>query len=324
MATSTTASSTKPARSAGEGNDQLEPHTYADDHNDGVEADARAGSSDSYSLDASDPAPSGHDSTPQGKDGLSEALKAERRRSNNLEKELRGVRQQLTRFSEINPEEYSRLQEAERQKQLLEQQVELRERQMEEASAKKVATVAAERDGAQALVLALRKERLLERAFSEAEGRTGGDGRGTFFDVFKGQLGESFRLSAGKDGGDVLEPLDSQGQPMLGDDGRPLRTADFLDQLRIHPVYGFLFQQRGAMGTGAIGAGGLGNATGLGAGAGAAGGFGEALNPQAMSASELYRAGVITWRSGAAGAAPVLAIGRDMEAWCLCSRQMLP
>jgi hypothetical protein len=221
----------------------------------------------------------------QPSSGLGDALKAERRRSNNLEKELRGLRQQLTRFSEINPEEYARLQQAERQKQLLEQQVELRERQMEEASAKKVATVAAERDGAQALVLALRKERLLERAFSEAEGRTGGDGRGTFFDVFKGQLGESFRLSASKDGSDVLEPLDSQGQPLLGDDGRPLSTADFLDQLRIHPVYGFLFQQRGAMGTGT---------PGLAITPAAGSGFGEVLNPQAMSASELYRAGFTT------------------------------
>ena len=228
--------------------------------------------------------PEAEASSGQGSDGLSEALKAERRRSNQLEKELRGLRQQLTRFSEINPEEYARLQEAERQKQLLEQQLELRERQMEEASAKKVAAVAAERDGAQAQVLALRKERLLERAFSEAEGRTGGDGRGTFFDVFKGQLGDSFRLSTSKDGSDVLEPLDGQGQPLLGDDGRPMTTADYLDQLRIHPVYGFLFQQRGAMGT----------AGALPAAAATAAGFGEVLNPQAMSASELYRAGFVT------------------------------
>ncbi len=105
-----------------------------------------------------------------------------------------------------------------------------------------------------------------------------------FFQVFKGQLGESFRLTTHKDGIDVLEPLDNQGQPLLGDDGRPLSTADFLDQLRIHPVYGFLFQQRGAM-TGS---------PGLGAAPAAAGAFGEVLNPQAMSASELYRAGFVT------------------------------
>jgi len=282
MATSTT--DQVASRGAISNTDQLEPHSYGDDPQDGGEADARAGSSETYSAEATDPAPGGHDLAPKGKDGASEALKAERRRTNHLEKELRGLRQQLTRFSEINPEEYSRLQEAERQKQLLEQQVELRERQMEEASAKKVATVAAERDGAQAQVLALRKERLLERAFSEAEGRTGGDGRGTFFDVFKGQLGESFRLSTSKDGTDVLEPLDAQGQPLLGDDGRPMTTAEFLDQLRIHPVYGFLFQQRGAMG----------GANALAAAPATAGGFGEVLNPHAMSASELYRAGFLT------------------------------
>ena len=216
------------------------------------------------------------------KDGLTEALKSERRRSNQLEKDLRSLKQQLNRFSEINPEEYSRLQEAERQKQLLEQQIELRERQMEEASSKKVLAAITERDGAQALVLALRKERLLERAFSEAEGRTGGDSRGTFFDVFKGQLDASFRLCTSKDINtpDSLEPLDGSGQPLLGEDGRPMSVNDFLDQLRIHPVYGFLFQQRGA-----ISSFGPQQSPAL-----AANPFGEVINPQSMTAAELYRA----------------------------------
>ena len=131
MVTSSTTSSTNSstARSGGEGNDLLdlrdtdgsEPDSALDDNSGADPAAAKAPESN----------------TPSGGDGLSEALKAERRRSNHLEKELRGVRQQLTRFSEINPEEYSRLQEAERQKQLLEQQLELRERQMEEAAAKR-------------------------------------------------------------------------------------------------------------------------------------------------------------------------------------------
>ena len=89
----------------------------------------------------------------------SDPLKAERRKTNHLEKEIRTLRQQLNRFSEINPEEYARLQEAERQKQILEERMELRERQMEEASAQKVAAVAAERDEARSQVLQLRKDR---------------------------------------------------------------------------------------------------------------------------------------------------------------------
>jgi hypothetical protein len=275
MATASATPSTSTTRSGGDGNELLDLREAETSEQDSTASENSSGAEAAAAKEPTQGA---------GGDGLSEALKAERRRSNQLEKELRGLRQQLTRFSEINPEEYARLQQAERQKQLLEQQVELRERQMEEASARKVAAVAAERDAAHERVQELRKERLLERAFSEAEGRTGGDGRGTFFQVFKGQLGESFRLTTSKDGIDVLEPLDAQGQPLLGDDGRPLSTADFLDQLRIHPVYGFLFQQRGAM-TGS---------PGLGAAPSANGAFGEVLNPQAMTASELYRAGFVT------------------------------
>jgi hypothetical protein len=275
MASTSDSSKTSTTRSAGDGNELLDLRDTETNEPDTASSDGAAEAGASMPADAAQAS---------GADGLSEALKAERRRSNQLEKELRGLRQQLTRFSEINPEEYARLQEAERQKQLLEQQLELRERQMEEAAAKRVAAVSAERDAAHERVQELRKERLLERAFSEAEGRTGGDGRGTFFQVFRSMLWDCFRLGSGKDGGDVLEPLDSHGQPLLGDDGRPMTTAEYLDQLRIHPVYGFLFQQRGAMGSAAMSPG---SATApL-----QTSGFGEVINPQAMSASELYRAG---------------------------------
>ena len=281
MATASATPNTSTTRNAGDGNDLLDLRDPETSEQDSTQAEHSTGSDAATTANESTQG-SGGDG-PSGA-GLSEALKAERRRSNNLEKELRGLRQQLTRFSEINPEEYARLQEAERQKQHLEQQLELRERQMEEAAAKRVAAVSAERDAAHERVQELRKERLLERAFSEAEGRTGGDGRGTFFQVFRSMLWDCFRLGSSKDGSDALEPLDGQGQPLLGDDGRPMTTADYLDQLRIHPVYGFLFQQRGAMGTGALPAG-------TAAGSLGSGGFGEVINPQAMSASELYRAG---------------------------------
>jgi len=278
MATATTSNSTATTAAAG-GQVTDNNHSATTSHGELGSAEAQATADATAGVSVAEvespTAPAAADES-----RTSDPLRAERRRSNQLEKEIRTLKQQLNRFSEINPEEYARLQEAERQKQVLEQQLELRERQMEEASAQKVAAVAAERDEAKQQILQLRKERLLERAFSEAEGRTGGDARGTFFDIFKGQLGTCFRLSTGGDGKDVLEPLDSQGKPLLGDDGRPMTTTEFLDQMRVHPVYGFLFQQRGPAGMQA--AGGL-TVSGIGSN-------GEPINPQAMSASELYRA----------------------------------
>ena len=200
MATASATPNTSTTRSGGEGNELLDLQGPEASEQDSTQAEHSSGAD--AATTANEPTQG------SGGDGLSEALKAERRRSNNLEKELRGLRQQLTRFSEINPEEYARLQEAERQKQHLEQQLELRERQMEEAAAKRVAAVSAERDSAHERVQELRKERLLERAFSEAEGRTGGDGRGTFFQVFRSMLWDCFRLGSSKDGSDALEPLD--------------------------------------------------------------------------------------------------------------------
>jgi hypothetical protein len=207
MATATSAppsTSTPPATTAGAADDNYASSSSADGGADPQGGDNLPGDPSAAAQPPAAATPPADASTDDGRS--SDPLKAERRKNNHLEKEIRTLRQQLNRFSEINPEEYARLQEAERQKQILEERMELRERQMEEASAQRVAAVAAERDEARSQVLQLRKDRLLERAFSQAEGRTGGDRRGTFFDIFKGQLGGCFRLGTDKDD----TPMDCQ------------------------------------------------------------------------------------------------------------------
>ena len=109
---------------------------------------------------------------------------------------------------------------------------------------RKVRAAAKERDEAQAEVLNLRKERLLERLFLDADGRAGDDNRGSFFEIFHKQVGSKFRLTTGSNGRDVLEPIDSKGNVLLGDQGH-LDAASHVETLRTHPVLGFLFNQRG-------------------------------------------------------------------------------
>ncbi|MFM7675057.1 MAG: hypothetical protein ACKO5F_05635 [Synechococcus sp.] len=144
-----------------------------------------------------------HDDPPTTTTSTADPLRAERRRSNQLEKELRKARAQLSRFSEINPDEYARLQDAERKRE--ERQVADRERPLNEANIRRVRSVEKERDEARSQVQNLRKERLLERLFREAEGRIGGDERGIFFDTFVTLCGGHFQLHRG--GAQVRSPL---------------------------------------------------------------------------------------------------------------------
>ncbi|MFU8886627.1 MAG: hypothetical protein ACNA8O_14365 [Cyanobacteriota bacterium] len=172
-------------------------------------------------------------------------LRAERRRSNQLEKELRKARAQLARFSEINPDEYARLQEAERKREEQERQWNLREQELNNANRRRVQAVEKERDDAREQALSLRKERLLERLFIDAEGRVGGDERSSFFDTFCKLCGGQFRLGQ-SEGRERLEPVDAAGQPYALD-GVALSASDYMEELRRHPVYSFLFQQRNGL-----------------------------------------------------------------------------
>jgi hypothetical protein len=221
-----------------------------------------------------DPGASGsgdNDDTPAASSSA-DPLRAERRRSNQLEKELRKARAQLSRFSEINPDEYARLQDAERKREEFERQVADRERQLNEANLRRVRSVEKERDEARSQVQNLRKERLMERLFSEAEGRVGGDERGTFFDTFVTLCGLHFQLGE-VDGRERLLPVDSKGQPLTAD-GVALSDGDYMEELRRHPVYSFLFQQRSGLYSAAVPETGHEH--------------GGAVNLQTLSTSELY------------------------------------
>ena len=193
---------------------------------------------------------SDNDDPPAATTSSAEPLRAERRRSNQLEKELRKARAQLSRFSEINPDEYARLQDAERKREEFERQVGDRERQLNEANIRRVRSVEKERDEARSQVQNLRKERLLERLFSEAEGRVGGDERGTFFDTFVTLCGGHFQLGD-VDGRERLLPVDGKGQPLTAD-GVALSDGDYIEELRRHPVFSFLFQQRSGLYAGTV------------------------------------------------------------------------
>jgi hypothetical protein len=249
-----------------------EPDLLDSDEDEGGSGDLGGADDSLNSAIPQDPGGSSdNDDTPTASSSA-DPLRAERRRSNQLEKELRKARAQLSRFSEINPDEYARLQDAERKREEFERQVGERERQLNEANLRRVRSVEKERDEARSQVQNLRKERLMERLFSEAEGRVGGDERGTFFDTFVTLCGGHFQL-AEVDGRERLLPVDGKGQPLTAD-GVALSDGDYMEELRRHPVYSFLFQQRSGLYSAAVPETGHEH--------------GGAVNLQTLSTAELY------------------------------------
>jgi hypothetical protein len=248
---------------------------HLDDDDEASSLDSGSAGDDSYEPNLPQDSSTGsgdNDDPPAAAPSSADPLRAERRRSNQLEKELRKARAQLSRFSEINPDEYARLQDAERKREEFERQVGERERQLNEANLRRVRSVEKERDEARSQVQNLRKERLMERLFSEAEGRVGGDERGTFFDTFVTLCGGHFQLGE-VDGRERLLPVDGKGQPLTAD-GVALSDGDYMEELRRHPVYSFLFQQRSGLYSAAVPETGHEH--------------GGAVNLQTLSTAELY------------------------------------
>lgn len=186
-------------------------------------------------------------------ENLMKALKAEREARKNYEREAKEKATQLERFAQINPDEYTKLQEeAAKAAQLQAQFGEAREaieakysRQAEEAAAKAVA--------AEQALQEYRKKYALEKVFYAAGGRTDSADGISFFDMMADQIGGRFRQEA--DGS--LTVVDSQGDPILDkESGKRISPEDYIASFKVHPVYGTFFQ--GTKGSGAgLGYGGV-------------------------------------------------------------------
>ena len=206
--------------------------------------------------EAAAPAPaasSGEEMMPRAEaENLLKALKAEREARKQYEREVKETKAHLEKFAEINPEEYTKLQqEAAEAARLQAQWGEARDA-IETKYSQQAQEARQEAEAANRALAAYRKQYALEKVFNAAGGRTDSVDGVSFFDLMAGQLGDSFRHES--DGS--LTVVDAAGDPLLDkESGKRITPEDYLASFKHHPVFGTFF--KGAKGSGAgIGYGG--------------------------------------------------------------------
>lgn len=179
-------------------------------------------------------------------ENLMKALKAEREARKNYEREVKEKATQLERFAEINPDEYTKLQEeAAKAAQLQTQFGEAREA-IELKYSKQAEEAAQKAEAAERQLAEYRKKYALEKVFYAAGGRTDAADGVSFFDMLASQVGGRFRQEA--DGS--LTVVDAQGDPILDkESGKRIAPEDYIASFKLHPIYGTFF--KGAKGSGA-------------------------------------------------------------------------
>jgi hypothetical protein len=179
-------------------------------------------------------------------ENLMKALKAEREARKNYEKEVKEKATQLERFAQINPDEYTKLQEeAAKAAQLQTQFGEAREA-IELKYSKQAEEAAQKAEAAERSLAEYRKRYALEKVFYAAGGRTDAADGISFFDMMADQIGGRFRQES--DGS--LTVVDGQGDPILDkESGKRISPEDYIASFKLHPIYGTFF--KGAKGSGA-------------------------------------------------------------------------
>ena len=202
---------------------------------------------------------SGEEMMPRSEaENLLKALKAEREARKQYERDLKETKASLEKFAEINPEEYTKLQEEAAEAARLQAQW----GEVRDAMESKYSTQAQEairRAEASDLALAAYKKKYaLEKVFNSTGGRTDAVDGVSFFDLLSEQVGSTFRHEP--DGS--LTVVDAAGDPVMDKEtGLRITPEEHMASFKRHPVFGTFFQ--GVKGAGAgIGYGGT-DANGL-------------------------------------------------------------
>jgi len=203
---------------------------------------------------------------------LLKALKSEREARKTLERQTKDYESQLSKFAQINPDEYQKLQEEAAAAAAAKAAADERTNLLEEKYGSQAAEAAKVAESARKELQEFRKRYSLEKVFFSAGGRTDSADNVSFFDMLAAQIGNQFRLE--NDGS--LTVVDSAGDPVLDkESGKRIDPESYLTTFKNHPIYGTFF--KGAKGSGAgIGYGGT-DANGI---------PGEDLN--SMSREELF------------------------------------
>ena len=193
------------------------------------------------------PAATGEEMMPRSEaENLLKALKAEREARKQYEREVKETKAHLEKFAEINPEEYTKLQqEAAEAARLQAQWGEARDA-IETKYSQQAQDARKEAEAATKALAAYKKQYALEKVFYAAGGRTDSADGVSFFDMMAQQIGGSFRHEA--DGS--LTVVDAAGDPVLDkESGKRINAEDFIASYKVHPIYGTFF--KGQKGSGA-------------------------------------------------------------------------
>jgi hypothetical protein len=177
---------------------------------------------------------------------LQKALRAERDARKQYEREVKEKARALERFAEINPDEYTKLQEEASKAAALQAQFGEARDAIEAKYSRAAEEAAKKAEAAERSLAEYQKRYALEKVFMSAGGRTDAADGVSFYDMFSANMGSRFRHEP--DGS--LTVIDAQGDPLLDKEtGKRISPEDYVSSFKVHPVYGTFFQ--GAKGSGA-------------------------------------------------------------------------